>query len=56
MARCGSGPGLAGDPAGRHWVEHGRLAPDFAHPIEVDWRPCADGRLHTFQVLDAVPL
>jgi uncharacterized protein len=51
-----AGPGLAGDPAGRHWVEHGRLAPDFAHPIEVDWRPSADGRLHTFQVLDAVPL
>jgi pyridinium-3,5-biscarboxylic acid mononucleotide sulfurtransferase len=51
-----AGPGLAGDPAGRYWVEHGRLAPDFAHRIEVDWRPGADGRLHTFHVLDAVPL
>jgi uncharacterized protein len=51
-----TGPGLAGDVAGRYWVEHGRLAPDFAHPIQVDWRPVRDGRLHTFHVLDAVPL
>jgi uncharacterized protein len=51
-----AGPGLAGDETGRYWVEHGRLAPDFAHPIEVEWRPVADGRLHTFHVLDAVPL
>ena len=51
-----AGPGLAGDRNGRYWVQHGRLAPDFAHPIEVEWRPVADGRLHTFHVLDAVPL
>lgn len=51
-----AGPSLAGDAAGRYWVEHGRLAPDFAHPIEVEWKPSADGRLHTFHVLDAIPL
>ncbi len=51
-----AGPSLAGDAAGRHWVQHGRLAPDFAHPIEVEWRPSRDGRLHTFHVIDAVPL
>jgi uncharacterized protein len=51
-----AGPGLAGDPTGRYWVEHGRLGPDFAHRIEVEWRPVADGRLHTFHVLEAVPL
>lgn len=51
-----AGPSLAGDAAGRHWVQHGRLAPDFAHPIEVEWRPSPDGRLHTFHVLDATPL
>jgi uncharacterized protein len=51
-----AGPALSGDAAGRHWVHHGRLAPDFAHPIEVDWRPSRDGRLHTFHVVDAVPL
>lgn len=50
------GPSLAGDAAGRYWVQHGRLAPDFAQPIEVEWQPAADGRLHTFHVLDAVPL
>jgi uncharacterized protein len=51
-----AGPALAGDPHGRHWIEHGRLAPDFAHPIEVEWRKSQDGRLRTFHVLDAQPL
>jgi uncharacterized protein len=51
-----AGPALAGDPAGRHWVAHGRLAPDFAHPIDVEWRASPDGRLHTFHVVDAQPL
>ncbi len=50
-----AGPALAGDAAGRYWVAHGRLAPDFAHPIEVEWKPSPDGRLHTFHVLDAIP-
>lgn len=51
-----AGPALAGDANGRYWVEHGRLAPDFAHPIEVDWLLSRDGRLHTFHVVDAVAL
>lgn len=51
-----AGPALAGDAAGRFWVHHGRLAPDFAHPIDVEWRPTPDGRLHTFHVVDAVPI
>lgn len=49
-----AGPALSGDPAGRSWVEAGRLAPDFAHPIAVEWRASRDGRLRTFHVLDAV--
>jgi uncharacterized protein len=51
-----AGPALAGDAAGRYWVAHGRLAPDFAHAIDVEWRPSPDGRLHTFHVIDAQPL
>jgi len=51
-----AGPALAGDPAGRHWVARGRLAPDFAAPIEVEWRPSLNGRLRTFHVVDAEPL
>ncbi|MBI3997924.1 MAG: 7-cyano-7-deazaguanine synthase [Armatimonadetes bacterium] len=51
-----AGPALAGDEKGRFWVEHGRLAGDFAHPIEVEWRFSRDGRLHTFHVVDAIPL
>lgn len=50
------GPALSGDAAGRYWVEHGRLAPDFAYPIAVDWIFSRDGRLHTFHVVDAVAL
>lgn len=50
-----AGPALAGDPAGRGWVVHGRLAVDFAHPIEVEWRPSRNARLRTFQVVDAAP-
>ncbi|MGQ0550820.1 MAG: 7-cyano-7-deazaguanine synthase [Armatimonadota bacterium] len=51
-----AGPALSGDAPGRYWVEHGRLAPDFAHPVEVEWLLSRDGRLHTFHVVDAVPL
>ncbi len=50
-----AGPALAGDERARFWVHHGRLAPDFAHPINVQWLPGRDGRLHTFHVIDAVP-
>jgi uncharacterized protein len=51
-----AGPALAGDAAGRHWVAHGRLAPDFAHPIDVEWRASPNGKLRTFHVVDAVSL
>ena|SRR3990170_1768140 len=51
-----SGPALSGDAGGRYWVAHGRLAPDFAHRIEVEWRPSPNGKLHTFHVVDALPL
>lgn len=50
-----AGPALAGDERARYWVHHGRLAPDFAHPVSVQWLPAQDGRLHTFHVIDAIP-
>ncbi len=50
-----AGPALAGDEKARFWVHHGRLAPDFAHPIDVEWIAGRDGRLHTFHVVDAIP-
>lgn len=50
-----AGPALAGDERARFWVHHGRLAPDFAYPVNVHWLPGRDGRLHTFHVVDAVP-
>jgi uncharacterized protein len=45
-------PAVAGDPHARYWLQHGRLQPDFAFPIEVDWRPSTNARLHTFHVVD----
>jgi uncharacterized protein len=47
-----AGPAVAGDPHARYWLQHGRLQPDFAFPIEVDWRPSTNARLHTFHVVD----
>ncbi len=50
-----AGPALAGDPHARYWIEHGRLRPDFAAPISVEWLPSRNARLHTFHVVDARP-
>jgi len=50
-----AGPALAGDERARFWVHHGRLAPDFAYPVSVQWLPGRDGRLHTFHLVDAFP-
>jgi pyridinium-3,5-biscarboxylic acid mononucleotide sulfurtransferase len=50
-----AGPAVAGDPHARYWLQHGRMQPDFSVPIEVDWRPSANPRLHTFQVVDFRP-
>ncbi len=40
------------DPHARYWIERGRLAPDFAAPISVEWHPSANTRLGTFQIVD----
>src|SRR3990170_1351813 len=32
-----AGPGVINDPHARHWLQHGRMPPDFAFPIEVQW-------------------
>jgi len=40
------------DPHARHWIERGRLAPDFATPISVEWHPTSNTRLGTFQIVD----
>ncbi len=50
-----AGPAVAGDPHARYWLQHGRMQPDFAFPIEVDWRPSTNTRLHTFHVVDFRP-
>ena len=50
-----AGPAVAGDPHARYWLQHGRLQPDFAQPIQVEWLPSSNARLHTFHVVDFRP-
>jgi uncharacterized protein len=45
-------PAILNDPHARYWIEHGRLAPDFASPITVDWRRTSNKRLGTFHIVD----
>ncbi len=51
-----AGPGVMRDAHARCWLERGRLQPDFAFPIEVQWEAARNTRLHTFQVVDFQPL
>jgi uncharacterized protein len=44
-------PSVLGDPHARHWLQRGRLQPDFARPVEVRWLPSANRRLATFHVV-----
>ncbi len=53
VAKAGSA--VAGDPNARYWLQHGRMQPDFAHPIHVEWLPSTNNRLHTFHVVDFRP-
>jgi pyridinium-3,5-biscarboxylic acid mononucleotide sulfurtransferase len=44
-------PAILNDGHARHWIEHGRLAPDFAAPIQVEWQPTTNRRLGTFHIV-----
>ena len=44
-------PAILNDGHARYWLERGRLAPDFAFPIAVEWQPTTNARLGTFQVV-----
>ncbi|HYM69627.1 MAG TPA: ExsB family protein [bacterium] len=48
-------PAILNDPHARYWIERGRMAPDFAAPITVEWRPTSNNRLGTFQVVGFRP-
>lgn len=51
-----AGPGVVNDHHARYWLQHGRLQPDFAFPIEVTWDTARNPRLRTFQVIGFSPL
>jgi uncharacterized protein len=42
---------ILNDAHARYWLEHGRLAPDFAAPITIEWQPTANTRLGTFHIV-----
>jgi uncharacterized protein len=44
-------PAILGDPHARYWLERGRMAPDFAAPITIEWHPTTNRRLGTFHVV-----
>ncbi len=44
-------PAILHDAHARYWLERGRMAPDFAAPITVEWQPTANNRLGTFQIV-----
>ncbi len=44
-------PAILNDPHARYWIEQGRLAPDFAAPITVEWQPSSNNRLGTFHIV-----
>lgn len=44
-------PAIFNDEHARHWIERGRLAPDFAVPIRVEWQATSNRRLGTFHVV-----
>lgn len=48
-------PAILGDPHARYWLERGRMAPDFAAPIAVEWQPTSNNRLGTFHVVGFRP-
>lgn len=50
IARAGAA--ITHDPHARYWLQHGRMQPDFAFPIQVDWQPSTNHRLRTFHVVD----
>lgn len=45
-------PGIYNDENARYWIENGRLKPDFATTISIDWKVSQNNRLNTFQVVD----
>jgi len=44
-------PAILNDPHARYWIERGRLAPDFAAPISVEWQRTSNTRLGTFHIV-----
>lgn len=46
-------PAIYRNEESRKWIKEGRLQPEFAFPIEIEWRESKNNKLRTFQVVDA---
>ncbi|AEX85796.1 PP-loop superfamily ATP-utilizing enzyme [Marinitoga piezophila KA3] len=45
-------PGIFNHKESKYWVDKGRLQPEFAAPIEIEWKKSKNERLATFHVVD----
>ena len=51
--KVAANPGIINNENSKYWIENGRLAPEFAMPIEVDWNTKSNNnKLWTFSVVD----
>jgi len=47
-------PSLFRVPRSRNWILQGKLLPEFAAPLEIEWQESNNNRLHTFQAVDCI--
>jgi uncharacterized protein len=51
--KISASPGIFNSQDAKFWIENGRLAPEFAFPIDIEWIKSGNHRLETFQVIDS---
>ena len=50
--KVSASPGISNNKNSSYWIKTGRLQPEFAVPIEVEWLPSKNNKLRTFSVVD----
>ncbi|BBE31900.1 NAD(+) synthase [Tepiditoga spiralis] len=50
--KISASPGISNNKESSYWIKTGRLQPEFAVPIEVEWLPSKNNKLRTFSVID----
>ncbi len=52
LLKVAANPGLFNDKNATHWVEKGRLQPEFVKPLSFEWFVSKNKKLNTFSVVD----